>query len=128
MDCPKALKVCTFIVTLVLDMSLEAHLPNSLEMPLKPKIKDATLGNTGRFVYQIGGSSGSENDFLPAYSFSKPMNVGDTLIFENALNYTVVKSTFFQGVKHPSIGILGENGEFESVRSFDYADYKKRLG
>jgi carboxynorspermidine decarboxylase len=115
------------IQTLIIDISFLAHLPDSLEMPLKPQIKGAVLGKMGQFVYQIGGISCFENDFLPAYSFSKPMNIGDTLIFENAMNYTMVKSTFFNGVKHPSIGIWRENGEFELIRQFDYSDYKKRL-
>ena len=115
------------IQTLITDISFLAHLPDSLEMPLKPHIKGAVLGKSGQFVYQIGGISCLTNDFLPAYSFSKPMNIGDTLIFQNAMNYTMVKSTFFNGVKHPSIGVWRENGEFELIRQFDYSDYKKRL-
>jgi carboxynorspermidine decarboxylase len=116
------------VQTLMLDVSFKNHLPDSLVLPLKPKIQNAVLGNEGRFVYQIGGSSGSEADFLPEYSFSKLIQIGDTVIFENAMNYTMVKTTFFQGVKHPSIGILQENGVFELIRQFGYADYKKRLG
>ncbi len=116
------------VQTLMTDISFAAHLPDSLEMPLKPMIRDAILGDTGRFVYQIGGSSPSETDFLPVYSFSKPMQIGDPLIFENALNYTMVRSTFFQGVKHPSIGIWREKEGFELIRMFEYADFKGRLG
>lgn len=115
------------IQTLITDISFLAHLPDSLEMPLKPHIKGAVLGKSGQFVYQIGGISCLTNDFLPEYSFSKPMDIGDTLIFENAINYTMVKSTFFNGVKHPSIGVWRENGEFELLKQFDYVDYKNRL-
>jgi carboxynorspermidine decarboxylase len=32
----------------------------------------------------------------------------------------------FNGVKHPSIGILREDGSFDVVREFSYEDFKNR--
>ena len=39
----------------------------------------------------------------------------------------LVKTTFFNGVEHPAIGILRANGDFELVREFSYEDFKGRL-
>lgn len=61
------------------------------------------------------------------YSFEKEVNVGDTLILEDMIHYTMVKTTMFNGVPHPAIGIWRENNTFDLVRKFGYLDYKKRL-
>ena len=61
------------------------------------------------------------------YSFENEVQVGDTLIFEDMIHYTMVKTSMFNGVPHPSIGIITENDKFKLVRKFDYADYKNRL-
>jgi carboxynorspermidine decarboxylase len=49
------------------------------------------------------------------------------VIFEDMLHYTMVKTTFFNGVEHPSIGILKTNGTFELVKTFTYEDFRNRL-
>jgi carboxynorspermidine decarboxylase len=116
------------IKTLMTDISFNAHLINSIEMPLKPVIKGAVLNNKNAFNYRIGGISNSENDYLMDYYFNKKIDINEAIIFENAMNYTMVKSSFFNGVKHPSIGIWREKELFDLVRTFDYKDYKKRLG
>jgi carboxynorspermidine decarboxylase len=117
------------IKTLITDISFNAHLINSVEMPLKPVIKNAIFeGNKNTFNYQIGGISNAQNDCLGTYFFNKKINIGDALIFENAMNYTMVKTHFFNGIKHPSIGIWREKEGFDLIRTFDYKDYKKRLG
>ena len=80
------------------------------------------------FNYKIRGICNADNDELNAYLFEKEIHIGDTIIFDNALNYTITRSTFFNGVKHPALGILRENGALEVVKTFDFQDYKKRLG
>jgi carboxynorspermidine decarboxylase len=42
------------------------------------------------------------------------------------IHYTMVKTTFFNGVKHPSIGIW-KNDEFQLVKEFNYKDFKNKL-
>ena len=44
------------------------------------------------------------------------------------IHYTMVKTTMFNGVSHPSIAIAHTNGEVEIVRRFGYEDYKNRMG
>jgi carboxynorspermidine decarboxylase len=43
------------------------------------------------------------------------------------MHYTMVKTTFFNGVQHPAIAILRKNGELDVVREFGYEDFKGRL-
>ena len=116
------------VKTAILDVSFTAHMPDTLEMPYRPKIRGATDPIPGRPTYRLGGNSCLAGDYLEAYSFEKPLRVGDRLYFEDMMHYTMVKTTFFNGVNHPSIGILRLDGKLELWRSFGYEDYKNRLG
>ena len=68
-------------------------------------------------------SPGSESDWF----FEQPLKVGDKLIFEDMIHYTIVKTTMFNGVTHPSIGIWNPETGFRLVRKFGYEDYKNRM-
>jgi carboxynorspermidine decarboxylase len=54
--------------------------------------------------------------------------VGDRVVFEDMIHYTMVKTTMFNGVHHPGIAIAREDGRIEIVRTFGYEDYKSRMG
>jgi carboxynorspermidine decarboxylase len=113
--------------TLMLDVSFTAHMPDCLEMPYRPKIRGASDPIEGKPQYRIGGTSCLAGDYMDEYTFDWDIKVGDTLIFEDMIHYTMVKTTMFNGVKHPDIAILRENGEYQVVRKFGYKDYKSRL-
>jgi hypothetical protein len=49
------------------------------------------------------------------------------IIFEDMIHYTTVKTTMFNGVNHPCIGIWNENSGFRLIKEFNYQDYKNRL-
>ncbi|MGX5915507.1 carboxynorspermidine decarboxylase [Aliidiomarina sp. Khilg15.8] len=111
----------------ILDISATAHMPDVLEMPYRPVITGA--GDPGEFShrYRLGGNSCLAGDVIGEWSFAEPLQVGDRVIFEDMIHYTMVKTSFFNGVEHPGIGILAEDGEFRMVREFDYSDFKGRL-
>ncbi|MDR2907720.1 MAG: carboxynorspermidine decarboxylase [Bacteroidales bacterium] len=119
--------------TAILDVSFTAHMPDCLEMPYKPKILSALPDNTRSLsgvempTYRIGGNSCLAGDFMGDWSFEKPLQVGDKIVFNDMIHYTMVKTTMFNGVKHPSIGIWREQTGFELVREFSYEDYRSRL-
>ncbi len=114
--------------TAILDVSFTAHMPDCLEMPYKPKILSAlSETNTDFPTYRIGGNSCLAGDFMGEWSFEKPLHIGDRIVFNDMIHYTMVKTTMFNGVKHPSIGIWREHTGFELVREFVYEDYKNRL-
>jgi len=112
---------------LILDISATAHMPDVLEMPYRPKITDAGMPNEKPFTYKIGGNSCLAGDVIEEYSFDNEVKPGDRLIFEDMLHYTMVKTTFFNGVEHPGIGILRKDGTFDLVKEFTYEEFKARL-
>ena len=60
------------------------------------------------------------------YGFEAPLAIGDRLIFEDMVHYTIVKNNTFNGIPLPSIGMLRKNGVFELFKSYSYEDYKHR--
>ncbi len=115
------------IKTAILDVSFTAHMPDCLEMPYKPKISGATDPVPGKPTYRIGGNSCLSGDVMGEWSFEKELIPGDKIIFLDMIHYTMVKTTTFNGVHHPSIGIWTKNGQFKLIREFGYQDYKNRL-
>ncbi len=115
------------IRTAIVDVSFTAHMPDTLEMPYRPKIRGASDPQTGKPTYRIGGVSCLAGDFMYEYSFEKELQAGDQIIFEDMIHYTMVKTTMFNGVKHPDIAIWTQNDELKIVRQFGYEDFKNRL-
>lgn len=122
----------------ILDVSATAHMPDCLEMPYRPMIrnsfmakahkKDKHLSLIGKkkYSYRFGGPTCLAGDVIGDYSFEEPLKVGDRIIFEDMVHYTIVKNNTFNGVPLPSIGILKQNGDFELYKAFSYEDYKYR--
>jgi carboxynorspermidine decarboxylase len=115
------------IKTAILDVSFTAHMPDCLEMPYKPSIKDATDPVIGKPIYRMGGNSCLSGDFMGDWSFDQSLKTGDRVIFHDMIHYTMVKTTTFNGVHHPSIGMWTTDGKFKLIREFSYSDYKNRL-
>ncbi|MBX2842822.1 MAG: carboxynorspermidine decarboxylase [Flammeovirgaceae bacterium] len=111
----------------MLDTSFAAHMPDCLEMPYQPKIIGAEKNANGNHVYKMGGLTCLAGDVMGDYSFKKPLEIGDKIIFDDMIHYTMVKNNTFNGVNLPSIGILTEEGDFKLIKSFGYTDYKERL-
>jgi carboxynorspermidine decarboxylase len=116
------------IQAVILDTSFAAHMPDTLEMPYKPLIKGAYQDPVpGKYTCRMGGMTCLAGDFIGDYSFDAPLQIGDQIIFEDMIHYTMVKTTTFNGVNLPSIGIIRANGAFELVRSYGYESFKDRL-
>jgi len=115
------------IQTAILDVSFTAHMPDTLEMPYRPRVRGATDPIAGRPAYRLGGLSCLAGDYMTAYAFEQELQVGDQIIFEDMIHYTMVKTTMFNGVRHPSIAIYRSDGRLDVVRTFGYEDYKARL-
>ncbi len=113
----------------MLDISFTAHLPDCLEMPYKPKVRGARDPKKGEAKYRMGGTTCLAGDFMGMgdYYFAEPLQIGDAILFEDMIHYTMVKTSMFNGVNHPAIGIIHSDGSFELVREFGYEDFKNRL-
>lgn len=117
------------VKTAILDVSFTAHMPDTLEMPYRPKVRGAkeNVLTGDKYRYRLGGVSCLSGDFMEEYAFAQPLKIGQKLVFEDMIHYTMVKTTTFNGVTHPNIGIWRENGQLDIVRRFSYRDYKSRL-
>ncbi|HQM78080.1 MAG TPA: carboxynorspermidine decarboxylase [Bacteroidales bacterium] len=116
------------IKTAILDVSFSAHMPDTLEMPYKPIVRDANIDATNSpYKYRLGGISCLAGDYMSEYGFESPLQIGDQIIFEDMIHYTMVKTTLFNGVKHPYIGVINQSGDFELLRAIPYEYYKYRL-
>lgn len=115
------------IETAVIDASFTCHMPDCLEMPYKPAVRHATDAVPGKPTYRIGGCSCLSGDFMGDWSFDRPLHIGAPLIFEDMIHYTTVKTTMFNGIQHPSLAMLREDGTLDMLRAFTYEDYKSRM-
>jgi carboxynorspermidine decarboxylase len=112
----------------ILDVSFAAHMPDTLEMPYKPRIRNAGMySKKDAYNYRFGGMTCLAGDFLGDYSFDSELNIGDEIIFEDMIHYTMVKTTTFNGVNLPSIGKLDVNNQFHLIKSFGYEEFKARI-
>lgn len=112
----------------ILDVSFAAHMPDTLEMPYKPRIRFADSEPVaGKPTYRFGGMTCLAGDYYGDYSFDEPLQIGDEIILEDMIHYTMVKTTTFNGVNLPSIGKLDRNQNFVLFKSFGYESFKDRL-
>jgi carboxynorspermidine decarboxylase len=120
------------VKTAIINASFTCHMPDCLEMPYQPAIRhakgqEANGREQEKFVYRIGGNSCLSGDFMGWWRFDHELQIGETLIFEDMIHYTTVKTNMFNGIGHPSIGMLHEDGTFELFRKFTYEDYRDRM-
>lgn len=112
---------------LMVDSSFSAHMPDCIEMPYKPLILGATDAQPGQTPYRIGGMTCLAGDYMGDYHFPTPPKIGDKIFFNDMIHYTMVKTTTFNGINLPNIGIIKKDKSFQLIKSFGYEDYKSRL-
>lgn len=123
------------VKTAIINASFTCHMPDCLEMPYHPAIRHAQTLETDNLdtartlphTYRIGGNSCLSGDFMGLWQFDHDLCIGETLIFEDMIHYTTVKTNTFNGITHPSIGMLHSDGMFELLRRYGYEDYRDRM-
>lgn len=113
--------------TLVLDASAACHMPDVLEMPYRPPLKDSGLPEEKAFTYRLSSCTCLAGDVIGDYSFDREIRVGDKLYFEDMAIYSMVKNNTFNGMCLPGIAVMKEGGDCVVVKSFGYEDFKERL-
>ena len=129
------------IRTAILDVSFTCHMPDCLEMPYFPEVRgaqhvdegdpdrcpDSQSSKVGDFEYRLGGNSCLSGDFMGCWDFGHELQVGERVVFEDMIHYTTVKTNTFNGITHPSIAMLHEDGRLELLRRYGYEDYRDRM-
>ena len=111
----------------ILDSSAEAHMPDTIIMPYRAEVAGASEANEKTYTYRLAGNTCLAGDIMGDYSFDAPLTIGDKVIFEDQMHYTMVKATTFNGVKLPAIAIEKKDGSINILREFGYEDFKERL-
>lgn len=112
----------------ILDTSVVCHMPDVLEMPYRPPLKDSGLAHEKAYLYRLGGPTCLAGDVIGDYSFDQPLKMGDLLTFEDMAIYTMVKTNTFNGMPLPTIALMKPDGDCQIIKSFGYQDFKMRLG
>lgn len=123
------------IKTAILDVSFTCHMPDCLEMPYQPAVRGAeTLpaeavktAAEGANVYRLGGNSCLSGDYMGSWRFDHPLQIGERIVLEDMIHYTMVKTNMFNGIQHPSIAIWHEDNTLEIYKNFQYEDYRNRM-
>ena len=126
------------IRTAILDVSFTCHMPDCLEMPYWPVVRGAetiedpeghvtSSEDNGGYVYRLGANSCLSGDFLSSWRFDHQLSIGEKIIFEDMIHYTTVKTCMFNGIHHPSLTILRQDGTHEFLRQYTYEDYRDRM-
>ena len=111
----------------ILDTSAACHMPDVLEMPYRPPLMNSGEPNEKEFTYRLGGPTCLAGDVIGDYSFDKPLNEGDKVVFEDMALYTMVKTNTFNGMPLPSILYRKLDGETVTVKTVGYEDFVSRL-
>lgn len=135
----------------ILDVSASAHMPDVLEMPYRPDVFQVVHGEQrvdacpavtfegesyelagqateNRYTYRLGAPTCLAGDVIGDYSFPHALRAGDTLVFDDMAQYTLVKTTFFNGVPHPSVFVQESDGTLRCAKEWGYSDFEARLG
>ena len=116
------------IRTLILDASAACHMPDVLEMPYRPPLKDSGEADEKQYTYRLSSMTCLAGDVIGDYSFDHEIQIGDKLYFEDMAIYSMVKNNTFNGMCLPSIARMDENGECSVVKTFGYEEFVRRLG
>ena len=115
------------IKTAILDVSFTCHMPDCLEMPYKPVVRGAMIDMPGKNTYRLGGNSCLSGDYMGNWTFDHELQIGEHIVFEDMIHYTIVKTNMFNGIPHPSLALWTVDGQLKLWRKFGYEDYKNRM-
>lgn len=113
------------IRTAILDASAVCHLPDIVNLPYKCEILHSFPPNEKEYTYRIAGSTCYSGDIFGDYSFEKPLSIGQKIVFLDTAQYSIVKSTHFNGIPLPSIGVLETKNTIKIIKNYDYNTYLK---
>ena len=112
----------------VLDASAACHMPDVLEMPYRPPLYGAKEPGELPCAVRLGGPTCLAGDVIGDYGFAGPLREGDLLLFGDMAIYTMCKNNTFNGMALPGIFVLRDGGELQSLKRFEYMDFRRRLG
>ncbi len=83
----------------ILDTSIETHLLDVAIVNQRLKVTGTQSFSTPYF-YKLTGNSCLQGDIIGEYFFLDKLNIGDKVVFENMMSYSMVKMTEFNGMEN----------------------------
>lgn len=111
----------------ILDTSAACHMPDVLEMPYRPPVRNSGEPGEKTYTFRLAGPTCLAGDVIGDYSFDKPLKPGDQVVLEDMALYTMVKTNTFNGMPLPDLVWEQADGEKVLVKKFGYQDFKERL-
>ena len=82
----------------ITDISAVSHMPDVIEAPYRPALLNEPING---YKVMLGGPSCLAGDIIGEYNFKSIPKVGDRIAILDQAHYTMVKTSFFNGVKIP---------------------------
>jgi len=83
----------------ILDTSIETHLLDVAIVNQRLKVRGTQSFSTPYF-YELTGNSCLQGDIIGEYFFIDELKVGDSVVFEDMMSYSMVKMTEFNGMEN----------------------------
>ncbi len=112
----------------ILDISANCHVPDVIKTGLNLPVLNARDAGVLEHTYTLVGRTCMARDVWGDYSFAAPLQAGQPIIIQDALQYSLAEANWFNGHPRPSLGWLRKNGDYEQFRTFDYTDFKYNCG
>ena len=110
----------------VLDISASCHATDLVLFDMKPDVVAPAQATEGKTTI-LGCVSCLAGDVLGEYTFAKPLEVGDTILFGGLGCYSFAQQSWFNGIRHPDIVVRSKAAGERTVLSWTYADYLREF-
>jgi len=88
----------------ILDTSTETHLLDVAIVNQRLRV-EGTQATSTHYFYELTGNSCLQGDYIGAYFFKEPLEIGSKVIFEDMMGYTMVKMSEFNGIEKASFRV-----------------------
>ena len=81
------------------------------------------------YGYARRGIKGQEQiqRIIEDYILERELKIGERIIFEDMIHYTMVKTNMFNGIHHPAIALWTAGETAKVFKQFSYEDYRDRM-
>lgn len=133
--CEGIMTQCGFLVTTVvdiihnemdiaiLDTSGICHFPDAVYRGWRHDIKDAAEPGKLSYTYRLTGPSCYAGDIWGDYSFSRPLERGQHIVFLDTAPYSMVKNNTFNGIPMPTLAVYDATNGLTIKKQYDYASF-----
>lgn len=133
--CEGIMTQCGFLVTTVvdiihnemniaiLDTSGICHFPDAVYRGWRHDIKDADEPGKLPYTYRLAGPSCYAGDIWGDYSFSKPLERGQHIVFLDTAPYSMVKNNTFNGIPMPTLAVYDTTDGLTIKKQYDYDSF-----